>query len=127
MRRLTLISVILLLLAGCHSSGGDQPTATGTATTSPPSTGTSGTPGPSGPSCADIWIDGATLPKDYTTCNTDGTTGAQDVTRCKDGTKLIAYSDAYYAITGGKISKPTVAPMQDTPEFGKVYAACTGK
>lgn len=120
--RLSLVPVALLsaaLLAGCSSSGGDKPTATPSKTTT--------TPAPSGPSCADIWKDGATLPKDYTKCVENGAYGAQDVTKCKDGTKLIAYSDIYYAVTGGTISKPKEAPMQDTPAYGKVFTACTGE
>jgi hypothetical protein len=67
------------------------------------------------------------LPTDYSRCVANGAYGSQDVTKCKDGTKLIAYSDIYYAITGGKISKPKEAPMQDTPAYGKVYTACTGE
>ena len=129
--RLPLVPVTLLtllLLAGCHSSDSGKPTATDTASSSASSTPTTpSTPGPHGPSCKDVWQAGATLPKDYTTCDEGGTVGTQDVTKCKDGTKLVAYSDTYYAITGGRISKPKVAPMQDTLAFGKVYASCTGE
>jgi len=44
-----------------------------------------------------------------------------------NGTRLVVFVDAYHVITGGKISKPDVAPLQDTPEFAKVYTACTGE
>ena len=85
------------------------------------------TSAPKGPDCADIWKSGATLPDDYTQCVEDGAYGTQEVTKCQDGTKLVAYADAYYAVTGGPISKPDVAPMQDTEEYGKAYSACTGE
>jgi len=123
-RLVILTATALLLLAGCTSSDGkgddgdkesSKPTATKT------------TAAPKGPDCAEIWKAGGTLPEDYTTCVDKGAFGAQDVTECEDGTKLVAFSDAYFAITGGPISKPKVAPMQDTPEYGKAYAACTGE
>src|ERR1700712_5301057 len=121
--RVTVALVSVLLLVGCHSSGSDgKPTATPTSTKT-----TSSTPGTHGPSCTDVWQDGATLPKDYTTCSDGNAAGAQDVTKCNDGTRLIAYSDLFYAVTGGKITKPKESPMQDTPAYGKVYSACTGE
>jgi hypothetical protein len=118
---LTLLSATLLLV-GCHSSDDGKPSAGHSSTST-----TSSTPGPHGPPCKDIWRDGATLPKDYKTCDENGAAGQQDVTKCKDGSTLIAYSDIYFAVPGGKISKPKLAPMQDTPEFGKAYASCTGE
>ena len=125
MPRLAILTVTaLLLLTGCTSSdgkGGDD----GKDSSKPPATKT--TQAPTGPDCAGIWKAGATLPDDYTKCVDNGAYGAQDVTECKDGTKLVAFSDAYFAITGGPITKPKVAPMQDTPEYGKAYAACTGE
>lgn len=125
MPRLAILTVtVLLLLAGCTSSDGGSDDG-GKDSAKPSATKT--TAKPTGPDCADIWKAGETLPEDYTKCIADGAYGEQDVTECQDGTKLVAYADAYYAVTGGRISKPKVAPMQDTEEFGKVYAACTGE
>lgn len=125
MPRLAILTVTtLLLLAGCTSSddkGGDG----GKDSAKPSATKT--TPAPTGPDCADIWKDGETLPEDYTRCVDDGAYGPQDVTECEDGTQLVAFADMYYAVTGGPISKPDVAPMQDTEEYGEAYAACTGE
>lgn len=124
MPRLAILTVTaLLLLTGCTSSDGkgdddkdsSKPSATKT------------TAAPTGPDCASIWKAGATLPDDYTKCVDNGAYGTQDVTECEDGTKLVAFSDAFFAITGGPISKPKVAPMQDTPEYAKAYSACTGE
>lgn len=125
MPRLAILTVTaLLLLAGCTSSDG-KGDDTKDSSARPSATPTK--PAPTGPDCAGIWKDGATLPEDYTTCVEDGAYGTQDVTKCEDGTKLVAYADAYFAVTGGPISKPDVAPMQDTEEFGTAYAACTGE
>ena len=124
MPRLAILTVTaLLLLAGCTSSDGGsgdggKDSAKPSATTTAP---------PTGPDCASIWKDGATLPEDYTKCVDNGAYGTQDVFECQDGTKLVAYADSLYAVTGGRISKPKVAPMQDTPEYGKAYSACTGE
>ena len=124
MSRLVILTVTtLVLLAGCtsssdDSSADDKDSAKPSATTTAP---------PMGPDCAGIWKAGATLPEDYTKCVDNGAYGLQDVTKCEDGTKLVAYTDEYFAVTGGRISKPAVAPMQDTPEFGKAYTACTGE
>ena len=128
MPRLVLLTVTtLFLLAGCTSSDdkGDGGTGDGKDSAEPSATQT--TPPPTGPDCSGIWKNGATLPDDYTRCVDNGAYGPQDVVECQDGTKLVAYADVYYAITGGRISKPDVAPMQDTPEYGKAYSACTGE
>lgn len=122
-RLVILTATALLLLAGCTSSDGKGDDDKDSSKPTPTKT----TAAPKGPDCAGIWKAGATLPEDYTTCVDKGAVGAQDVTECEDGTKLVAFSDAYFAITGGLISKPRVAPMQDTPEYGKAYAACTGE
>jgi hypothetical protein len=118
-----LTATALVLLAGCTSSDGKDDDGKDSAKPSAARTSAA----PKGPDCAGIWKAGATLPDDYTTCVDNGAYGAQDVTDCEDGTKLVAFSDTYFAITGGPISKPKVAPMQDTEEYGKAYATCTGE
>jgi len=126
MSRLAIVAVTaLLLLTGCTSSDGGDGKGGGKDGTKPSAGATKAAP--QGPDCADIWKTGATLPDDYTRCVEGGAYGAQDVTKCQDGTKLVAYADTYYAITGGPLSKPDVAPMQDTEEYGKAYSACTGE
>lgn len=128
MPRLAIVTVTaLLVLAGCTSSDGKGDGDGGGGDDSAKPSATKTTAAPKGPDCAEVWKNGATLPEDYTKCVEDGAYGLQDVTECQDGTKLVAYADAYFAVTGGKISQPDVAPMQDTEEFGTVYAACTGE
>jgi hypothetical protein len=128
MSRLALVTVTaLLLLAGCTSGSDIDPSDGGKGDAKPKPTATRTTAAPTGPDCAEVWKDGATLPDDYTKCVEDGDYGLQDVTKCDDGTRLVAYSDTYFAVTGGRISKPDIAPMQDTEEYGQAYSACTGE
>jgi len=121
MPRLVLIALTaFLLVAGCSSDSdgaSDKPKPTPTAESA----------GPSGPACVGIWKAGATLPEDYESCVDGEALGSQDVTDCQDGTKLVVYADAYYAVTGGTITKPKVAPLQDSEEYGTVWADCTGE
>ena len=127
MPRLAILTLTaLLLLAGCTSSDDKGKGGDGKDSAKPSATKKT-TAAPTGPDCADVWKAGATLPEDYTQCVEDGAYGTQDVTECQDGTKLVAYADMYYAVTGGRITKPDVAPMQDTEEYGQAYATCTGE
>lgn len=131
MRRLTLLTAtVLLLLAGCTSGDGpDETDAPSTATSETPGS-TSGAPAPQAtaePDCADIWKAGETLPDDYTNCLDGGEPAEPDVVACTDGGSLVVHLDTFYAVTGGTIVEPDVAPLQDTDEFGEAYATCTGE
>lgn len=122
MRILGLLAITVLLLTGC-SGGSDEPLGpdgsdNGSRTT---------TAKPSGPACGDIWQAGETLPDNYTSCVLDGAVAPQEVYQCSDESKLVAFNDSMYAVTGGVIVAPDVAPMQDTEEYGKAYAECTGE
>lgn len=121
MRRIALVTLTLLLLAGCNGKSDDPKDG------DKKTDGTSAAPVPKGPPCEDIWKAGETLPEDYDSCVLDGATAVQEVYKCLDGTKLVAFNDAMYAITGGKILQPKIQPFQDTPEYGTVYSDCTGE
>lgn len=130
MRRLTLATVIaILLLAGCSSGGGSDGSADPYATAPPQgSEPTSASPQASpAPECDDVWQAGKTLPEDYTTCIEDGESVEPDALACTDGSSLMVHRDSLYAVTGGTIAEPDVAPLQDTEEFGEAYATCTGE
>lgn len=134
MRRILLASVTtLLLLTGCTSGGDSDGGSEGSTATDDPSASASApatteAPAvPTGPDCDAVWKAGQVLPADYTSCVSDGATGSQDVTKCIDGSSLIVYLDSFYAVTGGTIIKPKVAPLQDTEEFGAAFSACTGE
>lgn len=132
MHLLTLATATALLLVGGCTSGGSSDDAAGGSAGTPGGSPAAPTPSasaskPAGAECDAIWQAGKTLPADYTSCVTDGATGAQDVTKCTDGSSLIVFRDAFYAVTGRKIVAPDVAPLQDTEEFGAAYAACIGE
>lgn len=112
--------VLVFALSAC-TGGSDKPSGP---KSSAPGSGSSG---PLGLACADIWKDGAVLPKDYDGCIKDGRAGDQEKVDCQDGTSLIVFEEVFYAMTGGKITKPAAAPLQDTEGYSKAYSACTGE
>lgn len=116
--------VLILVLSACTGnakpSGRDSPSASS-------STGTGSTDVPSTPACMNIWKEGSVLPQDYTGCVSDGKPGAEESVNCRDDTSLIVFGEAFYAVTGGTIRKPADAPLQDTEEYGKAFASCTGE
>ena len=129
MRRISLMTATAaLLLAGCTSGSDtgsdDAAPSPGGVTASQPSAQPSSEV-PPGPTCDDIWVAGQTLPDDYDTCTVDGDVGSQDVVPCDDGSKLVTFNDAFYAVTGGEIREPAEAPLQDTDSYGDAYSACT--
>jgi hypothetical protein len=131
MRRLLPVLLATLLLAGCSGSSGSSGSGSAGAGSDGGDGGTtsatSGTPAPpSAPECDSIWKAGRTLPADYAGCAEDGANGTEETVECKDGTRLVAYDDTFYARTGGRIVEPELAPMQDTDEFSAAYADCTG-
>ena len=135
MRRLLITTAsALLLLAGCTSDaepdGSDGSGGAAPETSSPAAGSSSATPAPPGaaaPDCDDVWQAGKTLPRDYTTCLDGGEPSTPDVVACTDGSSLVVHLDTFYAITGRRVVEPDVAPLQDTDQFGEVYAACTGE
>lgn len=116
--------VVIFALSACtgdsEPSGRDSPSASS-------STSTGSTDGPSAPACVDIWKEGSVLPPGYIGCVSDGKPGAEESVNCQDDTSLIVFDEVLYAVTGGTIWKPAVAPLQDTEEYGKAFAACTGE
>lgn len=120
MRRLVLLALTAVLLTGCNGGSDDDKDSGKDATAS-------ASPKPTGPPCEGIWKAGETLPESYEKCVLDGVNPDQEVYKCTDGTKLVAFNDEMYAVTGGEIVKPKIQPFQDTEEYGKVYADCTGE
>lgn len=121
------LAAALLLLTGCTSSSSDdEPSGADGGDGGGGASSDSGGSTTTGPDCAEVWKAGETLPDDYTGCVTKGAAGRQDIVTCEDGSSLVTYVDLFYAVTGGTIAKPDVAPLQDTEEFGKAYVECTG-
>lgn len=129
MRRLLPALVTVLLLTGCSgsSSEGAAPGDEGDRGGAASSSGAPTPKSPTGPDCDDVWKAGKTLPADYDGCVTNGSAGEEEIVKCTDGTRFVAYLDTFYARTGDTIVEPEVAPMQDTDEFSAAYTACTGE
>lgn len=100
----------LLVLSAC----GDADVADSRSAEDPASTESSeGTDGGEGadalPQCADVWVEGQELPRDYAGCLSGETQMDSSFTECVDGrTKLVRHQSeagepTHFAITGKKI------------------------
>lgn len=134
MRRLVVLASLVLALGACTSDDDSNPYDSDTLGGSESESGEGGGEGsssdeaaPKGPDCSDIWKTGETLPEDFEGCIVDGREATIDTFECTDGSRLIVAEDLMFARTGGEIFKPDVSPLQDTEEYGKAYAECTGE
>lgn len=130
MRRLASILLLAVLAAGCTSGGSDEPSGGSGPSDQPRDSdgaSASASPVPTGPDCSSVWKAGDDLPADYDLCVADGEAGVQEVTDCVDGPPLIVFDDELYGRPGEQIEAPTASPVQDTEEYGKAYAECTGE
>ena len=50
------------------------------------------------PECGEVWIEGQTLPVDYSGCVQDGEEVVMIALDCADGSQLTAYEQAYGAV-----------------------------
>ena len=119
---------VFALAFGLSACGGsdDSPKDKPTSRTTIIDPGTTAPGGPELPDCGEIWKDGATLPEHYAGCVSNGSTRLEESTKCSDGSTLFIHDEQFYAVTGQKIVAPEVAPLEDTPAFGKVHNTCTG-
>lgn len=123
------------LLAGCGEDDGTTVTdpgaqtttpdaSTGTSTSAPTSASTSASP-VRGPSCADVWSEGATLPKGYDGCDDEGTWVKADGRYCEFGKPLITHDRRWYAVPGGRIARAE-ADLAGDPGYQDVLRKCSG-
>ena len=117
--------VFIFALSACSGGDGLPSAKDSPSASSPTSAGSTGVP--STPSCMNIWKEGSVLPRSYKGCVSDGKPGAEESANCQDGTSLIVFEEAFYAVTGSTIRKPADAPLQDTEEYSKAFTACTGE
>lgn len=100
----------VLLLTACGGGGDDDEGGTGSGGL---------------PDCADVWVEGETLPEDYEGCMDGDMTVALVTSDCTDGSRLTGYDDRYWALLGGEIKD---AGAEDAtaadPEYGADLAAC---
>ena len=72
--------------------------------------------------CADVWVDGLDLPKDYTACSEDGTAVKPEKKMCGFGSPMIIHADRYYALRGNRVND--VGDTATSEQFQSALAAC---
>lgn len=83
------MTALLLALTALTSCGGDD----------------SGTEVAEAPVCSEQWVEGNTLPDDYSGCQESEGSGKIAATghQCEDGTTLISHEESFWAFTGGEV------------------------
>lgn len=74
------------------------------------------------PVCADVWVDGLDLPKDYTACSEDGTAVKPEKKMCGFGRPMIIHDDRYYALRGNRVND--IGDTATSEQFQSALAAC---
>ncbi|QIK75623.1 hypothetical protein [Nocardioides piscis] len=124
--RIVAALVALLATAALSACGDDSevaPTTRESASDSP-SVSSSESPLPDGaiPECADVWVDGATLPKDYTACTSDGETVKPVKRTCGFGAKLLEHDGRYFAMLGKPISD--AGDLETNDDYQQLLSSC---
>lgn len=126
------LTIALVFVAGCGGGTGStasDPTSSPSSASSPPvspSSALTTPPTPTGPvlpNCADVWVDGATLPGRYAGCEADGVRVKTTRRFCEFGRPLITYADSFYAVTNGVIHG-TNGPLKQDPGFQRAMSSC---
>lgn len=120
----------IVLATACGDDGGD-------AATDPEPTAESSTPPiesspseptepaePVAPPCAEVWVDGGTLPKPYVGCAEDDVTVPPDALDCSSGQKIIRYAERFFAVPGGMIRETDGLERDD--DYLDSIATCRG-
>ena len=116
-------------LGACGTENGDD-TASDTTSESPTETPTSSeTEAPETstepgalPECADVWVDGQTLPADYTACTTDGETIKPEKRKCGYGATFLEQDGQFYAMKGQPITD--AGDLETSDEYQQLLATC---
>lgn len=89
----------MLTLGGCGTARdtSSDPTPEPTESTSP-------APTLREPLCADVWVDGQALPKDYEGCSTEDGWVEADARHCESGQVLVTFDDRFYAAKGFRVN-----------------------
>lgn len=139
-RPLRLLAAALVCAAavsacGDDASTADDPSGTPTSEAGSPSASSSESgsasttdePVPSatavtGPPCADVWVAGATLPRDYRGCDLDGTWQRADKKPCSFGKPIVVFGERFYAVPGKVVND--VEDLASSEQYQSALAAC---
>lgn len=118
----TLCAVTVLGACGEESGGGETSATDPTSQASP--SPAEETPTESGglPECADVWVDGQDLPKDYTACSTDGETIKPVKRTCGYGAKFLEQDGRFYAMAGKQVTD--AGDLETSEEYQQLLATC---
>lgn len=125
-----LSALALVALAGCG-----EETAEPEATRATPSATASTTPGaepsgsasadPDAPSCDEVWVEGARIPRGYTGCNSPSGFVAKDALSCSSGQYLARHDDRWFGVLGGKV-RVAKSTLDDDDRYRASVAKCRG-
>lgn len=119
--RSALAASVLLLGAACGDDQGT--TADDPAGDSPAGQESSDTETATGlPPCADVWVAGAKLPRDYRGCEQDGEAIKPDKHPCSYGLAIVEFDDRFYAVTGKQINE--VPSLSESDQYHRALTAC---
>ena len=74
--------------------------------------------------CADVWVDGKTLPDDYGGCADEGSIAGSSWQDCADGSKLFTHDSSFFTEVDGTIVATKPDELLDDPAFEKRSADC---
>ncbi len=126
--RTKLASAILALctatvLGACgNESGTDETASEPTSESSPSPADETSTESGGLPECADVWVDGQDLPKDYTACSTDGETVKPVKRKCGYGAKFLEQDGRFYAMAGNQVTD--AGDLETSEEYQQLLATC---
>jgi hypothetical protein len=116
------LAAVLLLMAGCGDDEGttaDDPADETTTSQEPSATEPSAT---GLPACADVWVAGADLPRNYRGCEQDGEEIKADKHPCSYGAAIVEFDDRFYAVTGKQINE--VPSLTESDQYQRALSAC---
>jgi hypothetical protein len=106
--------------SSASESSSESPSGTSTDTAAPAEPATD--PANGLPVCADVWVDGLDLPKDYTACSEDGEAVKPEKKMCGFGSPMIIHDDRYYALRGNRVND--IGDTATSEQFQSALAAC---
>jgi hypothetical protein len=131
---LVALALALVTLAGCGDddtsatdAGSDPTTSASTPSESAtPTESATAEPEPAGPSCDEVWVDGAKLPGGYQDCYAaDGKRMKANGRYCEFGKPLVTYADSFWAVPGGPVHEVEGALLDD-PDYTQALRKCSG-
>jgi hypothetical protein len=125
-------AVLSTSACGTESESPADTTAQESTSQSPSPSESGGSPGekpsptapPGTPACADVWQEGATLPRSYSGCVDGDTYHQRSAIGCSSGQRLIRYDDRFYSVPGGTVQQARPSLAKDKA-YRKDLAACT--